>query len=91
MNADVIEAISEQSKLGSIVQFVRHKQYQYALKAKENGFKFGDDSLEKCEVSASDILAIAGYSEDATARRIFEEYKANENKTENDLEDETST
>ena len=91
MNADVIEAISEQSKLGSIVQFVRHKQYQYALNAKENGFKFGDDSLEKCEVSASDILAIAGYSEDAAARRIFEEYKANENKTENDLEDETST
>lgn len=90
MNADVIEAISEQSKLGSIVQFVQHKQYQYALKAKKNGFMYGDDSLDKCEVKASDILAIAGYSNSVFAANIFEEHD-NEKSQKNDLANEAST
>lgn len=92
MKEEVVEAIGEEAKLCAVVGFIRHKQKRFAEDALNNGFKYSSArKLEDCTVSACEILAIAGYSDDRSAVKIFEEYKANEEQTKNDLENEATT
>lgn len=69
---DLYNSALEEGKLITIASYLQAVQREYALDAKRDTFKY-KDNLNDCKVSASTILAMAGWKDDLVATRIFDE------------------